>query len=821
MQRREFLALAGATAWAAEAPGVSVVVEPDWAPARWAAGELRDALAERSLKARIVARRCDGPPETVEIGPGYVAGSDARGLVYALLELADRVRCAADPRAALHVTGASTERPANRVRGVARLFVSDVEDLPWFNDRVMWPAYLTMLAAERFNRFQLSFGIGYDFNRQVTDCYFHFAYPFLVTVPGYDVKAVNLADAERDRNLETLRFISDEAARRGLDFQLGLWCHGYEWTDSPRANYTISGLNAKSHGAYCRDALAAVLRACPSITGVTFRIHGESGVAEGNYEFWATVFDGAKRSGRRVEIDMHAKGIDERMIRTALATGLPVRVSPKFWAEHQGLPYHQAAIREQEMPKREKGGGLFALSSGARSFLRYGYGDLLAEDRQFGVLHRIWPGTQRLLVWGDPLYAAAYGRAFSFCGSDGVEIHEPLSFKGRRGSGHAGGRLAYADASLRPRWDWQKYEYGYRIWGRLLYNPDAAPDVWQRYLAKQFGPAAAQTGQALANASRILPLVTTAHGPSAANNTYWPEMYTNQPIVDAGRRHPYSDTPAPKVFGNASAFDPEMFARVNDFADELRAGRRSGKWSPLEVADTLDRYAAAASAIATARGPRSPEFRRLEEDVLIQAALGRFFAGKLRAAVYYALGQGEEALKHYRAARAAWSTMAERARGVYAADITIGERPELRGHWLDRLPAIDQDIADMAARIEKAPAAVALIPAWKPAAAHTPPPRFTRGREVPLDLRVEGAAEAMLHYRRVHQGERWVAAPMQAHQGRFTAAIPAAYTDSPFPLQYYFEVRGTGGRARIVPGFDADFLGTPYVVVRSAVTGTA
>ena len=88
------------------------------------------------------------------------------------------------------------------------------------------------------------------------------------------------------------------------------------------------------------------------------------------------------------------------------------------------------------------------LSAGSRSFLRYGYGDLLREDRRWGVLHRIWPGTQRLLIWGDPLTAAAYSRAFSFCGSDGVEIMEPLSFKGRRGSGIAGGRCAYADASL-------------------------------------------------------------------------------------------------------------------------------------------------------------------------------------------------------------------------------------------------------------------------------------------------------------------------------------------------------------------------------------
>ena len=110
------------------------------------------------------------------------------------------------------------ERPANAVRSVQRLFTSDVEDKPWFNDREMWPRYLTMLAAQRFNRFNLAFGIGYDFLRDVTDAYFLFAYPFLLSVPGYNVRAANLPDAERDRNLEMLRFISEQtvAPRPGL-----------------------------------------------------------------------------------------------------------------------------------------------------------------------------------------------------------------------------------------------------------------------------------------------------------------------------------------------------------------------------------------------------------------------------------------------------------------------------------------------------------------------------------------------------------------------------------------------------------------------------
>ena len=129
------------------------------------------------------------------------------------------------------------------IRSLARLFVSDVEDKPWFNDREMWPRYLTMLATQRYNRFNLGFGIGYDFLTNVKDAYFLFAYPFLLNVPGYSVKAAGLPDAERDRNLETLQFLGRETVARGMQFQLGLWMHGYEWLKSPTPNYTIEGLH--------------------------------------------------------------------------------------------------------------------------------------------------------------------------------------------------------------------------------------------------------------------------------------------------------------------------------------------------------------------------------------------------------------------------------------------------------------------------------------------------------------------------------------------------------------------------------------------------
>ena len=118
------------------------------------------------------------------------------------------------------------------------------------------------------------------------------------------------------------------------------------------ANYNISGLTPQTQAPYSRDALAIILKECPNITGVTFRIHGESGVAEGNYDLWKTIFDGCVRSGRRIDLDMHAKGMDQPTIDAAVSTGLPITIAPKFSSEHMGLPYHQAAIRPKELPTR-------------------------------------------------------------------------------------------------------------------------------------------------------------------------------------------------------------------------------------------------------------------------------------------------------------------------------------------------------------------------------------------------------------------------------------------------------------------------------------
>ncbi|HZG86719.1 hypothetical protein [Paenibacillus sp.] len=788
-----------------------------------------------------------------------VVGADARGLVYGLLELADRARYSENPLTALTDIDTYSCQPHNLIRSISRSFCSEIEDKSWFYDKAFWEAYLTELATHRFNRIHLTLGISYDYGHDpdVRDNYFGFAYPFFVSVPGYQVRVKELEEGEQERNLETLRFISREAKRRGIHFQLGLWNHAYKMERSPEELHTVEGVDETNHAAYCRDALGYLLKACPDIDGVTIRTHYEGGIPEPSHLFWNEVFKGLTSCGRTIEIDMHPKGVDAQMLEVALGTGMPVIVSPKFWAEHMGLPYHQGAIRAKELPvATTERPELMAITQTVRRFTRYGYADYLNEDRKTGVLHRIWPGTQRVLLWGDPAMAAGYGRSGSFCGSLGVELCEPMSFKARKTSGVPGGREPYKDESLQMKGrEWQKYEYTYRVWGRLMYNPDAESGEWQRYLRHEFQSAAADCEQALAHASRILLLLTSAHLPSASNNYFWPEMYNNLAIVRSGPSEVDFDTPEPHTFGAVSPLDTALFYGINEFADDVSQGKLRGKLSPLEVADRLEALAETAekhltAAASSAEDPNGATFRRWSIDIAVQAGLGHFFANKLRAGVSYALyertgntGSLQEAIVSYRTAKSAWERIVTCTKDVYRDDIPFGYKPFMKGHWSDRLAGIEEDIARMervyadavSGGEGKAPEgfqetassaafiSTAGIRRQRPAFRHEDPQSFRRGEPVKLEATLSDAENALgtetkvvLLYRHANQSEAYRTAPMirADESGRYEAVIPGDYTDSPFPIVYMFELSNVHGDAWLAPGFSEDLSNQPYYVLR-------
>lgn len=767
-------------------------------------------------------------------------GSDARGLVYAVLELKDRAQYSTSVGEALNITTPIFERPHNVIRSMNLQFVSETGDKPWFNNKEYWREYFTLMATNRINRVNLGLGMGYNFSNPAMnagDAYFAFAYPFFVAVDGVTVS--DLPAAERTANLAMLKWISDEAAKREVHFQLGLWCHSNKFK-SPK--YKIQKINSETlagpaHAEYCRKALAAVMQACPNIKGVTFRTHWESGIPIGSFAFWKTVYSAFTpliNAGRKIEIDMHGKEVKAGDVEASIASGADVIITPKRWFEFWGIPYHQAFIRDKEQYTGNDSDELGHAS-------RYGYSNYFRENRQFGILHRIWPGTTKLLLWADPLYAAAYGRNSSFCGSLGIEWCGPLSFKGRQGSAQAGSRCGYKDNTLTPTHDFQKFDYTFRIWGRLLYNPDTNPDTWRRYLRTSFGGGAQNVEEAIGAASRVNLIVTTMHMAAPGAQKFWPECYINYSIVQGGPVYQDSSNPLRET----SSGDPQLIMEVGEHAEALVSGSidKAHKYTPIDFCQLLEDTCAHAesnidSASSLVTNSSGAEFKRLEIDAKIQLNNGFFFANKFRSAVLWSIYQKTndnnaktKAVEYYEKALDYWKVLANLG-SVYQDNLAFGDvAVYIKGHWKDRTQAIQNDINAMKAKsfnsktaittkLGPAPSAItaATSKPTKTATAdkHTQLVDFNPGSGLTLTLAGDAKTTAVrLYYRHVSHAVSWESKPMTKSGSNYTANIPGNYTNSDYPLQYYFGVDKGSDQSIVFPGFDENFTNQPYYVVRA------
>ena len=78
------------------------------------------------------------------------------------------------------------------------------------------------------------------------------------------------------------------------------------------------------------------------------------------------------------------------------------------------------------------------------------------------------------------------------------------------GTGIKGGRFNYKVTKLRTKYDWEKYIYNYRIWGRLNYNPNTNEETYLRYLNYYFSNDYKNISLALANAREYCHFYTCA-----------------------------------------------------------------------------------------------------------------------------------------------------------------------------------------------------------------------------------------------------------------------------------------------------------------------
>jgi hypothetical protein len=74
----------------------------------------------------------------------------------------------------------------------------------------------------------------------------------------------------------------------------------------------------------------------------------------------------------------------------------------------------------------------------------------------------------------------------------------------------------------------------------------------------------------------------------------------------------------------------------------------------------------------------------------------------------------------------------------------------------------------------------------------------------------------LIHYRHVTHAERYIAQPMSGNAGHWKFDIGGDYTNSPYALQYYFQLSAEDGTNWLYPGLTPDLANQPYYVVRSA-----
>ena len=748
-------------------------------PVEFGNRELRAALAARGLPASYEVRTeiVPGPAEAYRIQPGKVSASDERGLMYGLLEAAEQIRAAG------RLSPARGE-PQTPIRGI-RYFLHnhDLEE-DWFYSHDYWDQYLSMLARNRFNRFNLVYAH--------QTAYLAPPYPFWINVPEFPgVRVPGLTSAARERNFEILRYIAQTAADHGIDFTLGIWEHNIQ---AKGMTPSVEGLTRENIGPYSYAALKKVLNACPAIRSVQMRTNAESGIAnEDQVEFYGKwVYRAIKEANHPVVLDLRGWLMAGGMADAVKDSDLNYRLSSKYWAEFMGRPYQPGEMR----------GG-------------YSYGNFLEKPagggRPYDFYFELWGlGSHRLLLWGDPQYVRRAVPTLRLSGAAGFEIDPPLA---QKGFGNRPGKWGIFTAAEKERTFW-KYEFErywlfYMLWGRLSYDTATSDAVWMSEMTRRFGAAAEDVMNVYASASPVVGEIVTCHLIDA-NMYWWPEINPGGP-VDKYRTVRPNDTRYTATFSEAVRNRLER--------------RPSAKQTPLDVAAAFDRMAAGSdAALRRARGKipaGNREWLSSELDFRVLTALARYYAAKQRGAYNLAWFDEtgdrsalESSERDLSAALAVWQDLAAMTKGVYPAEMAYG--PADQGHWADKLPSVRRDLDLVRERLAKAKDAnppLRPIPPTlpRPRIVHRPPTEAEPQQPLQLTLQISPpnrVSLVRLHYRPLNQSAKFKT--LEATPQNLTFKIPAKDISPKWDLLYYFEILNDQQTGWFEPD---PATATPYYVV--------
>jgi len=175
-----------------------------------------DAPLPEGSEALVVRRtEIEGKPAVV------LCAADARGLMYAALDTADRVSWSENPRDPFAHVQDTDEKPYLLERAVSIYTMQRA----YFESRLYnedyWRRYFGVLARSRINSFAVIFG--YE-----TGGFMAPPYPYFFDVPEFpDVKLIGITPDRQQRNVTAFKKMIRIAHDRGIDVTAGIWDHIY------------------------------------------------------------------------------------------------------------------------------------------------------------------------------------------------------------------------------------------------------------------------------------------------------------------------------------------------------------------------------------------------------------------------------------------------------------------------------------------------------------------------------------------------------------------------------------------------------------------
>lgn len=758
--------------------------------------------------------------ETQEKPVWVISGYDDRGLMYALLDAAERIGWSENAASPLAEMEEITEQPDASARAMSIYTMNRAYWESRFYDEAYWERYLDMLAQNRFNSLVVIFG--YENGGFLAP-----VYPYFFDVDGFpDVRMVGISSKEQQRNLNALNRLIEMAHDRGIRFSVGIWDHIYrggvqgggipgtqDAPDEPIPGL-VWGVTADNLISYNKTALAEFIRKVPDLDGIQFRMHNESGLQHGEQEaFWLDVFKMMKETAPNLQLDLRAKELPEPVIQSALDVGIDFRITTKYWMEQMGMPYHPTKTNPEKSP------------------IRHSYAYLLRYPQKYNIHWRLWNGgTSRILLWGSPEYVRRFVKSTHLYDGDGFEVNEPLATK-MEAQPHDAEPFELLNAKYQYYdYEFERYWHFFQVFGRLGYNPGTSPEVWHQEFKHRFGDEAGPLVEAaLHKASWVLPRILTSVYPYSKFPTTrgWAEKQRLGDLPD---------------YAQNAGSDLMQFANFDEEAQLLIEGGETPKVLPSTNSQWLEQTANEINTLITQAenaigNDRSTEFTVTLTDLKILSNLATFHARRIPAAVSYRLFERtqdvsalEEAITYESRAIEAWRQLVKAAGDVYTDNLMMGVCvADLCGHWKDELAALEEGLASLEQQRHDFMAeesAVDSAPQYQAATdeqyeelfdiSHDRVTDAPAGQPITVQAKVSAPAGVKwvhLRYRNVNQDLDYQTLPMKPTDEKnvYQATVPAEEIDPTWDFMYLIEVMDNNGHGRIYPDLNEE---TPYVFVK-------